>query len=137
MSRLEILEGALEGLIDESDALLREKKRLHRKMCEVSDRLLELHGGLSRYGEIERARDKVAKKKREIEDEGKPSVLWTDGTTSEETIIRKVTKKRIYVSERGKTCSTQYVRATGEQVSKWSSSKTIDIKAMGITPEEE
>lgn len=125
----------LKALMLEATKLRDRKEALGKELEEIEQRQRELSGGFRGFGEIKSKRAEIKTLELEIADKQKPRVIWTDGTTSDEQIVDKVTPKRIFVRTIGRERADQYVRATGERVGGWSGAKKIDLQAMEITPE--
>lgn len=122
-------------LVQEAKDLRDRKNKLDDELKEVEDRQRALAGGYHRSGLVRQKKAEIERFERIQEQKKKPRVIWTDGTTSEDKIVEKVTPKRIFVMDIGGTRATQYVRKTGEQVSAWSGAKKIDLDAMEISRE--
>ncbi len=122
------LKADLDGYIARKSQLDKLIANLKAQLGGLEAERYSLMGSWNSYGTIKRTRENYEAALLRESDETAISVVWQSAPHyNSDLIIRKVTGKRIFVSQRGHSATSQYT-LDGESVSGWSGSK-IDIAA--------
>lgn len=110
MKTSEELRAELARLEDEAKTVRAEIDELQKAVAEKAARLRDLHGSYHRYGEIRLTKAKIADAERLEKDAEALKVVWVEQPMRNKCdwVVRRVTKKRIYIAEIGCRTETYY-----------------------------
>lgn len=127
------LKAQLKDLQTQANQCRTDIEKLEKKLAETKKQLVELEGSGwgHRYGEIQRLKDKIAQAEREEKDAYATVVVWKDEDrvyqNDRKYVVRRITKKRIYVAQVGSSSETYYNK-DGTRDNGWRS-ESIDLEA--------
>ena len=105
---------------------------LDKEMRHLEERNKAISGTSWTHGELQKAKNELAKAKLEERDKTARPVVWKmvreyQCTGHRDYVVEKITKKRVYIRKKGCKSTSYYDRETGKGSSKYDG--TIDLEA--------